>query len=382
MGAFVGGNELSPEKLNSLGDQYLRKGEKRDALECFYKAASRLHFGQREKKIAIYKKILKNAPSEHKAYEAIIALLGEMGLVAEEKRYLFMLAQLYQSKGEYNKMNNLFRRMREIDPESSVAEYYFRKGKQPLGEEGRPADLIPPEEAGRWDLPEPLDEAPVPMPDDPGALGQPDMEKDEARAVFEQPRAVEARLKEPPKRRVMLIGVAALLGIMLGIVLFMSLGRREDRAGVGRQASPVFSERKTLFLGTIGRKENAFEVTVIRLPAGENPGGVIADTEAKTHLLYEVTVKPVNGCIPDSFAGAPLSKISFLHEAGRSSEIKELRGLERLSRIVYKSNTCGRAQAPLFLKVFIAQEGNLKYNGLLMRGLENGGALQVQWTES
>src|SRR3990172_9735044 len=86
---------LTPENLNYIGDLYLKKGDKQTAISYFYEIAEKLHISQKDRKLAIYKKILNISTSESKAYEKIINIFARMGLIADEKKYLLKLANLY-----------------------------------------------------------------------------------------------------------------------------------------------------------------------------------------------------------------------------------------------------------------------------------------------
>lgn len=121
--------DLSSDEYNLLGDLYLKKGDKKSATKYLYKAAKKLSLDQGNKAIATYKKILNIYPSEIDAYEGIITILYKEGLVAEQIKYLLLLAQLYQNKSDFTKMTSIFRKIQEIDPTNKTAELFFSRGK-------------------------------------------------------------------------------------------------------------------------------------------------------------------------------------------------------------------------------------------------------------
>jgi len=121
--------QLTSDDLNILGDLCLKKGDKKRAIECFYKAASKISFSNTNRAIAIYKKILNISSSDIPAYEGIINILSKSGLVAEQKKYLLSLAQLYQNTGDFKKANSIFRKIQELDPTNKAAEVFFSRGK-------------------------------------------------------------------------------------------------------------------------------------------------------------------------------------------------------------------------------------------------------------
>lgn len=121
--------QLTSDDLNLLGDICLKKGDRKKAIECFYKAASKISFSNTNRAGAIYKKILNISPSEITAYEGIINILSKSGLVAEQKKYLLSLAQIYQNQGDFKKANSIFRKIQELDPTNKAAEVFFSRGK-------------------------------------------------------------------------------------------------------------------------------------------------------------------------------------------------------------------------------------------------------------
>ncbi|MDP2158656.1 MAG: hypothetical protein Q8K68_13225, partial [Nitrospirota bacterium] len=65
---------LTVENLNYIGDLYLKNDDKQRAVTYFFEACDKLHFAQKDKKIAMYKKILKISPVSEKAYIGIIEI--------------------------------------------------------------------------------------------------------------------------------------------------------------------------------------------------------------------------------------------------------------------------------------------------------------------
>ncbi|OGW40962.1 MAG: hypothetical protein A2Y97_03240 [Nitrospirae bacterium RBG_13_39_12] len=119
----------STDDLNALGDLYLRKGDKKLAIEQFYKAAKEISYTQKNKAVAIYKKILSISPNETNALEEIINVFSKSRLVGEQIKYLLLLSKLYQNKGDLKKANSIFRKIQELDPKNNDAEVFFSRGK-------------------------------------------------------------------------------------------------------------------------------------------------------------------------------------------------------------------------------------------------------------
>jgi len=51
---------MTAENLNQLGDLFMKKDDKQLAVAYFYEALDKLHFAQKEKKMALCKKIIQD----------------------------------------------------------------------------------------------------------------------------------------------------------------------------------------------------------------------------------------------------------------------------------------------------------------------------------
>lgn len=120
---------LSADELRQLGDLYQQCGETERAIEYLYRAAEELSLHHVGKALAVYKKILNMNPSEMKACERIIAILSGQGLLAEEIRYLSLMAHYYERRNDILKAASVFRRILALDPNNAAAVKYFDKGK-------------------------------------------------------------------------------------------------------------------------------------------------------------------------------------------------------------------------------------------------------------
>jgi tetratricopeptide (TPR) repeat protein len=121
--------QLSADELKQLGDLYLKKGDTRKAVEYLYRAAKELSVNHLNKAIAVYKKILNISPAEIKACERIISVLSGLGLVAEQTKYLMIMAQFYESKNNIKEIIATYRRILDVDPNNAAAIKFFSRGK-------------------------------------------------------------------------------------------------------------------------------------------------------------------------------------------------------------------------------------------------------------
>ncbi len=121
---------VTAENLNYIGDLYLKIENKHKAISCFYGAISKMHSGQKEKKIAIYKKIIRLSSTDIRAYEGIINVYSEIGLAVEEIEYLMILANLYQNEGNYHKVNSALKRVKTLNPDFIIPDNFLNEWEE------------------------------------------------------------------------------------------------------------------------------------------------------------------------------------------------------------------------------------------------------------
>src|SRR3990172_7226096 len=353
----------SPENFNYIGDLSLRKGDRIRTVEYYYMAIAMLHISQREKIMAIYKKIINLAPADEKAYEGLAGMLARMGLVADEVKYLTVLAGLYQSKGNYDKLNSTFRRIHEIDPRNRVAAKYFGKGKQETA-------VMPGmnRSAGREKT---LDVSAEAEPERIPPKNGPDVEEETKLSVaweaedspvvypeeFERERISHKAFSVRHGRKMVYLftGIAVLLiGLAASVFLF---GGKKEKAFPGQAAAG-----KKTWYGLIAQtkelKTGNFEVSVEGLldeAMVESGLKTIADQKGlKENRFYAVTIKAVKGCLPEAVVKRPDSAFYFTDSSGRLEKIDIMKGLHAHDRIIYRTGVSGcGGDAAVFMKTFV-----------------------------
>ncbi|TAN43104.1 MAG: hypothetical protein EPN25_01260 [Nitrospirae bacterium] len=396
---------LTPENLNYLGDLYLRKGEREMTIESYYNAIAKLHISQQDKMVALYKKILKVSPYEEKAYNGLITLFSKMGLVADEVKYLTLLAKLYQTRSDYNQVNSTFRKINALDPDNEAALKYFGTGKQAdvslpaqdedigmneehaaellsgLPEIGDLADVVPasPEE----DIPQ--EESSVQSPD------QRSTEAESTAIPFLQETGQSPESRDEPlipagelpsNNRLYLGGGIAVLLIILLAAGFYLLNRKTPVADSPVKAPEAgFTEK-----GPASKQGKAIgvDLKVVRMSDatlrdnGIDKGlghGVINENE-----FYMLTAYQRRGCLPEGLLASPSTLISFVDSKGRLNPPVDIRGLAEFNRTVYKSRVAGCGEnKPVFVKVFIAHKKGMGYTGLSVNIPGKGAAEILTW---
>lgn len=416
---------LTAENLNYIGDLYLRKGSKELTIECYYNAIAKLHVSQRDKMIAFYKKIIKVSPNDEKAYTGLIDIFSRMGLVAEEVNYQIALAKIYQSRGDYEKANLIYRRVQSIDPDNVVVRKYYEKGKLSARHGDVPEPFV-----GQSSIPEsPEDEtATIELIDEAELFPDIGSNLDEAYGDIQEEIAPEARDESisdtapreedlqkavagplpaetgPPEkieettapvssipsnslrsnRNVYLavgLGVLLIAAGLAGLFSFRYLrytgkGRSVEAGGGVAVPGGIFAYKT---------KDDSFNLVVQELSdAMVKESGLdrfIGSQAVQAAQFYVLTVSPVNGCIPADVVADPYARVTFID--GKSDiSVRPLAGLEKLNKIVYKTNVpqCGD-NAAVFMKLYVYHEKGKKYGGITIQGLQKGSVETVKWDQ-
>ncbi len=383
---------LTAESLNYMSDLYLRKGEKELAIECLYNAIAKLHVSQRDKMIAMYKKIIKLAPGDDKAYRGLIDIFAKMGLVAEEVNHLILFAKVYQSRGDYEKANELYRRIHLIDPDNETAAKYFGKGKQSSSGEAETdsagafgedieilsahpeiGDLTGFEPSGG---PEELQQAiwtEAQGKEIPGVDTADDVPADkESWDAMDIPQV-------GLKKRVYLI-----MGIAVVLILVVAAGFLGYRKMRGEPHSTVRqAETPAVSPGFVGTKHESGDIRIsaLRVTADE-PALVraVGRQAAGAHQFYAVSLQAAKGCIPEQFVIAPLAGIFFVGSKEEKTVTTPVKGQEQLTRKIYKAVVPGCGEnAAVFMKIFVAHPQGQQYKGIAVQMREKGGMETVTW---
>lgn len=365
---------LTDENLNYIGDLYLRTGNKTTAIAYFYELAEKLHISQKDKKLALYKKIINISTSESKAYEKIIHIFSRMGLAAEEKKYITMLANLYQNKGELNKLDALYRRINEIDPEDNIAVNYFKKGKQNNFRSVH-GDVI---EKKNDSLP------PGDQISDKGLPGNNYIDKKVTGRTIEHADELldshdgsiaEDRVNHADmfsKTRFILIFknylkyiLLCFLLILLGFSIYLYKGKSEQ-------------QRKTLRTDNIVVQTSNFEIVIKKLTDTTGLENEISGND-RSKNYYSLSINAKTSCISDDFVSSPYASIVFIDNNGRKINTKEIQGADSFTRTIYKTNICGKNSGAVFIKVIFAHDKKIEYAQLSLEGLETDGPILIKW---
>ncbi|MFA4919124.1 MAG: tetratricopeptide repeat protein [Thermodesulfovibrionales bacterium] len=119
---------------NTVGDLYLKKGDRTDAVESFHKAAS--YFKQEGfalKALALYKKILNLIPNDATALYSLGELNEGKGLTTDAIKFYLAAADTLSKEGKKEKILEIYDRILALSPSNiplrnKVAEIYARDG--------------------------------------------------------------------------------------------------------------------------------------------------------------------------------------------------------------------------------------------------------------
>lgn len=119
---------------NTIGDLYLKKGDKPNAVDSFHKAAS---FFRQEgfslKALALYKKILNISPTDTAALVSIGELNEEKGLTTDAIKFYLIAADSLSKVGKKEKLLDIYAKILALSPtniplRNKVAEIYAKEG--------------------------------------------------------------------------------------------------------------------------------------------------------------------------------------------------------------------------------------------------------------
>jgi len=119
---------------NTIGDLYLKKGDKKNAVESFQRAANFFrHEGFSLKAFALYKKVLNVDPNDTDALYSLGELSEEKGLVTDAIKYYLATADSYIKEGKKDKVLDIYEKILSLSPaniplRNKVAEIFLKEG--------------------------------------------------------------------------------------------------------------------------------------------------------------------------------------------------------------------------------------------------------------
>jgi|GEM_PF-6062932 len=346
---------LTAENLNYIGDLYLKLGDRKRATAYFFEAVDKLHFAQKEKKIAIYKKIINTDPYSERAYLAIVEIMAKMGLVMEEKKYLHTLARIYEDRGDTIRSEELFERIRELDPHVSIPGTFvhhresYRDGSSDAETEETARSLTG-DEASE----EQINEAKP-------KLIEASLEPEHYDEKRPEKSSVAVRVSSSRRKLLVPLSIAALL--ILALLVLIWPVRRTTKPGM----TPLY----------VSVVKSGYEIKISKVEDNSSLKGVIEDDILAGHDIYIFSIKSMNGCLPELFASSPHNMIMLLDDKGEAVKTAMSAGLERSIKRIYRTNICGRDEAAVFEKLHIAAVRDRSCQSLSISGLESQGPLIV-----
>ena len=119
---------------NTIGDLYLRRNQKREAIEAFAKAANIFREdGFYLKAIGLYRKILNISTSDTDALVALAELNAEKGLVGNANQNLLAVAEKFIKEGAIERAAELYKKVLKLTPSNidlpiKMTELYLKTG--------------------------------------------------------------------------------------------------------------------------------------------------------------------------------------------------------------------------------------------------------------
>lgn len=119
---------------NVIGDLYLKKGDKKGAVDSFHKAASFFRAeGFMLKALALYKKVLNINNSDFEALYALGQLSEEKGLATDAIKYYLAAADGQSKEGKKDRLLEIYEKILSLSPSNiplrnKVAEIFLKEG--------------------------------------------------------------------------------------------------------------------------------------------------------------------------------------------------------------------------------------------------------------
>src|SRR5437763_15191220 len=127
--------------LNTLGDLYARVEKRLEAISCYRRVDE--HYrepGFTLKAIAMYKKLTRFVPDDHKTALSLASLYEQQGLMVEARQQYLVAAEAYTRAGESREALDVLRRIADLDPTNTqvrlrLADSYARENLPDLAAE-------------------------------------------------------------------------------------------------------------------------------------------------------------------------------------------------------------------------------------------------------
>lgn len=119
---------------NTIGDLYLKKGDKKNSIDSYHKAANFFrHEGFTLKALALYKKVLNINPADADALYCLGELSEEKGLATDAIKYYLATADSLSKEGKRDRLLDIYQKILSLSPSNiplriKVAETFLKEG--------------------------------------------------------------------------------------------------------------------------------------------------------------------------------------------------------------------------------------------------------------
>lgn len=315
--------EPTPENLNIIGDLFLKKGDKKRAVDYFLRAAK--NTAMPKKAIALYKKILRISPLDTEIYEALIDILERSYNIPAAIKYLDLLSQLYRNKGETLKFAEIQRRMKALrhDWERTITSRGVKRSKE------TESVSLEPVERGDQDL----------------------------EYIEEVVRGI--KKERFLSRRSIWIGAISLLtaSVLMAIFLLRNMEKMpreyQSQKRAGNYEVRVSSVTESFIKGL--------------------PSNMLRPEDMKKTHFNRINIKAIESCIPEGIVSAPYDYIFCLNKGENEARPLSSPVTEISKKIIYRYGVCSRGSDAVFVEFLMAcpssHSSGIKINGLLTEPL-------------
>lgn len=307
--------EPTPENLNLLGDLFLKKGDRKRAVDYFLRSVQITT--NPKKAIALYKKILRISPLDTGVYEALIDLLVRSYYIPDAIKYLNLLSRLYQNKGETLKFTETQRRIRNLKhdwerafPTRGTLKKEFKAFSSEVG-------VIPDKDVGKIE------------------------------------KVTDISERKPGLKKAIWISSVCLLTLLVIFLAILFFKGKEKIIIRDRFAEKRIDNYEIKISGIT-------EKFTIQLPQ---------DIDLKKASFNIITIKALEGCIPSKLIDKPYEFIVCLNDKGLETRPLTNHVIENENQIVYKYGACSQGYDIIYTVLYVAcplsHESGFKISGLI-----------------
>ena len=108
--------------------------------------------------------------------------------------------------------------------------------------------------------------------------------------------------------------------------------------------------------------------------------GDSAGSEDKmNNVFYSLSIRADGACLDDNIARSLFAGVNFIDAEGHRAGTKHFSGMDSLTKIISRTNICGRDSAPVYVRIILAHGKREAYTGISLEGPEDKRPITLTW---